>query len=117
CAHVHDLANQDDERAGMGCTLTLLLVLGNKAAMAHVGDSRLYLLRSGKLSQLTTDHTMANELCLAGLITAAEVRDHQYAHVLTRAIGTQPSVVPDLLMMDVAPGDRFLLCSDGLADH
>ncbi len=117
CMHVHELANADEDRAGMGCTLTSLLVLGSKAAMAHVGDSRLYLLRAGKLSQLTTDHTMANELCLAGLIAPEEVRDHQYAHVLTRAIGTQASVVPDLLMLDIVPGDRFLLCSDGLADH
>ncbi len=117
CDKVWQLANADERKTGMGCTLTLLLVLGGRAVMAHVGDSRLYLLRGGKMSQLTTDHTMANELALAGLISAEEVKDHQYAHVLTRAIGTQPTVNADVLMMDVVPGDRFLLCSDGLADH
>ncbi len=117
CVKVWQLAAADEARTGMGCTLTLLLVLGNKAFIAHVGDSRLYLLRAEKLSQLTTDHTMANELAQAGLISAEEVKDHQYAHVLTRAIGTQPHVTADVLMMDVVPGDRFLLCSDGLADH
>jgi serine/threonine protein phosphatase PrpC len=117
CGRVYQLATSDDGRAGMGCTLTMLLVLNTKAAIVHVGDSRLYLLRNGKMSQLTSDHTMANELCQAGLITAEEVKDHQYAHVLTRAIGTQPTANADVLMMDVVPGDRFLLCSDGLADH
>ncbi|MBM4375613.1 MAG: protein phosphatase 2C domain-containing protein [Deltaproteobacteria bacterium] len=114
---IYDLASEDDERAGMGCTLTLLLVIGDKAVCAHVGDSRLYLSRHGKVSQLTNDHTMSNELYLAGLIRADEVADHPFAHVLTRAVGTQPDVHADVLCLDVAPGDRFLLCSDGLADY
>jgi protein phosphatase len=113
---IYDLASEDDDRSGMGCTLTLLLVLGDKAVCAHVGDSRRYLSRHGKVSQLTNDHTMSNELFLAGLIRADEVADHPFAHVLTRAVGTQPSMHADVLCLDVAPGDRFLLCSDGLAD-
>lgn len=114
---VFELACEDSERSGMGCTLTMLLVLGDKAISAHVGDSRLYLWRGGKASQLTNDHTMANELHLAGLIRADEVAEHPFAHVLTRAVGTQPHVNVDVLCLDVAPGDRFLICSDGLADH
>lgn len=114
---IFDLASEDEERSGMGCTLTMLLVLGDKAICAHVGDSRLYLSRHGKLSQLTTDHTMANELFLAGLIREDEVAEHPFAHVLTRAVGPQPTVHADVLCLDIAPGDRFLLCSDGLADH
>lgn len=114
---VFEMGNDDPDRSGMGCTLTMLLLLGDKAVSAHVGDSRLYLARGGKASQLTNDHTMASELHLAGLIRAEEVADHPFAHVLTRAVGTQPSVYVDVLWLDVAPGDRFLLCSDGLADH
>jgi serine/threonine protein phosphatase PrpC len=117
CRSIFDLACEDSEHEGMGCTLTLLLLLGDKAVSVHVGDSRLYLWRNGKASLLTNDHTMANELHLAGLIRADEVADHPFAHVLTRAVGTQPSVHADVLWLDVAPGDRFLLCSDGLADH
>ncbi|MBM4357232.1 MAG: protein phosphatase 2C domain-containing protein [Deltaproteobacteria bacterium] len=117
CFSIFELGSEEAEQAGMGCTLTMLLVLGDKAVSAHVGDSRLYLWRNGKASLLTNDHTMANELHLAGLIGADEVADHPFAHVLTRAVGTQPAVHADVLWLDLAPGDRFLLCSDGLADH
>ena len=117
CENVFALATESLDHAGMGCTLTMLLVLGDKAVLAHVGDSRLYLWRNGKTSQLTSDHTMASELFRAGLIGFEEVATHPYAHVLTRAVGTQPSVNADVLFFDVVPGDRILLCSDGLADH
>ncbi len=117
CLKVFELASENPDQAGMGCTMTLLLLLGDKAVSAHVGDSRLYLWRNGRTSQLTNDHTMANELFLAGLISAAEVPTHPFAHVLTRAVGPQLSVNTDVLFLDVLVGDRFLLCSDGLADH
>jgi serine/threonine protein phosphatase PrpC len=117
CTSVHDKAESSPLLAGMGCTLTLLLIVENKAVMAHVGDTRLYLARDHNVSQLSTDHTMANELANAGLIERSEVADHQYASVLSRAVGTKPSVMVDTLVLDVVPGDRFLLCSDGLHDY
>jgi serine/threonine protein phosphatase PrpC len=110
-------ANEHRKYQGMGCTFTLLLVVGAKAVMAHVGDTRLYLYRAGEVSQLTHDHTMANELALAGLIEKAEVPDHQYAHVLSRAVGTKAGVKIDTLVLDVLPADRFMLCSDGLSEY
>lgn len=117
CREVHATASADEDLGGMGCTLTMLLIAGNKAVMGHVGDTRLYLNRDGKVSQLSTDHTMAQELALAGLIEPDEVKTHHYAHVLTRAIGPQPSVSVDTLVIDVLPGDRFVLCSDGLSEY
>lgn len=104
-------------RKGMGCTLTMLLVVGSKAVMAHVGDTRLYLCRDGKVSQLSTDHTMANELAIAGVIDQDAIHDHHYAHVLTRAVGTNEHVMADTLVMDILPGDRFVICSDGLTEY
>jgi serine/threonine protein phosphatase PrpC len=117
CGEVYERSRSDKHLSGMGCTLTALLVLDTKAVMAHVGDTRLYLYRDGKVSQLSTDHTMANELCNAGLIELDEVDTHQYASVLSRAIGSKPHVMVDTLVFDVVPGDRFLLCSDGLHDY
>lgn len=117
CSTIYRLATSKPGHAGMGCTLTLLLVAGSRTVMAHVGDSRLYLCRKGKAHQLSTDHTMAAELARSGTIRADEVRGHKLAHVLTRAVGTQESVQVEVLEMDVLPGDRFLLCSDGLSDN
>lgn len=117
CAEVFEKAAAKPLLTGMGCTLTMLLVLDNKAVMAHVGDTRLYLAREHNVSQLSTDHTMANELANAGLIERSEVADHQYASVLSRAIGTKPTVMVDTLVLDIIPGDRFLICSDGLHDY
>lgn len=117
CAEVFAKAAAKPLLTGMGCTLTMLLVLDNKAVMAHVGDTRLYLAREHNVSQLSTDHTMANELANAGLIDRSEVADHQYASVLSRAIGTKPTVMVDTLVLDIIPGDRFLICSDGLHDY
>jgi PPM family protein phosphatase len=110
-------SNSDVKFRGMGCTFTMLLVVGAKAVMAHVGDTRLYLLRDRVVSQLTNDHTMANELAMAGVIGAEEVSTHQYAHVLSRAVGTKAGVKVDTLVLDVVPGDRFLICSDGLSEY
>lgn len=117
CSVVYKLAKSEADKAGMGCTLTVLVMAGRRAVMGHVGDTRLYLLRNESLSQLSVDHTMANELFKAGVIAEEEIKTHHYAHVLTRAIGTQRSVSVDTLKIDVVPGDVFLLCSDGLSDH
>lgn len=117
CARIYREASANPGKAGMGCTATLIIVAGQRAAMAHVGDSRLYLHRGGKGHQISRDHTLAQELFANGVLTADEVKTHHYAHVLSRAIGVQPAVRVDTLPIQLLPGDRFLLCSDGLADY
>lgn len=117
CVRIHREATASPAKAGMGCTATLLIVAGRQALMAHVGDSRLYLRRAGKVHQVSRDHTIAQELVASGVLQQADARNHQYAHVLSRAIGVQPAVRVDTLPIQLLPGDRFLLCSDGLADY
>lgn len=117
CAEVYRLATSSSEYSGMGCTLTLLLIAGNRAAYAHVGDTRLYLLRGEKAYQMTTDHTFSAELVRSGYLAPEDAKKHMYSNVLTRCIGSQPAVQVDTLTFDVFPGDRFLLCSDGLTEY
>ncbi len=117
CHDVHTLARNSPGRAGMGATLTLVLVVGDSAVMAHVGDSRLYLYRSGTVHQVTSDHTMVSELIRAGALPSEDARTSPYAHVLTRSVGPQEAVPVDTLVFDVLPGDRLMLCSDGLGDY
>jgi len=114
---VHDSSTQDPKLDGMATTLTLLLVRGGDAAVAHVGDSRLYLLRDGKLDQVTSDHTAMAELVRMGVLSEKNARNGQFGHVLSRSLGRDPEVEPDVLPLEVEPGDRLLLCSDGLSDH
>ncbi len=114
CAAVHTLAAPDGEKAGAATTLTLLLVDGAHAVMAHVGDSRLYLLRRGKLEQLSADHTVANELFRAGHLSLLEARLHPFRNVLSRSLGPQRSVVVDILPLHLVPGDVLMLATDGL---
>ncbi len=105
---------EQPELAGMGTTLTLAELTGNEAAIGHVGDSRAYLLRSGSLRQLTTDHSKMEELLSAGLITHDEVPTHPQRAMITRALGLAPDVEVDTVAERLEPGDRLLLCSDGL---
>ena len=117
CAEVYRLATSSSQYSGMGCTLTLLLVAGDRAAMAHVGDTRLYLHRSGRTYQMTMDHTFTAELVRSGYLKQNDVKGHMYSNVLTRCIGSQPAVQVDTLNFEIIPGDRFLLCSDGLSEY
>jgi len=117
CAEVHRLATSSSEYSGMGCTLTLLLVTGNRATLAHVGDTRLYLHRGGQTYQMTTDHTFSAELVRSGYLKHEDAKKHMYSNVLTRCIGSQPAVQIDTLSFEVFSGDRFLLCSDGLSEY
>ncbi len=117
CRAVFDLAESQPEVRSMGATVTVLVILDDKAVMAHVGNTRLYLLRDGEAHKLSTDHTMAAELCAAGVISEQEVREHPYSSILTRAVGKDSSVLVDTLVIDVTPDDRFLLCTNGLARH
>jgi protein phosphatase len=104
----------DSSLAGMGTTLTLVkLTVDGVLDLAHVGDSRAYLLRDGELQQLTTDHTLVNELIELGRITPDEAERHPHRHLITRVLGLGPVGV-DTMRMDLEDGDRILLCSDGL---
>lgn len=103
-------------RAGMTTTVVSVIFGGHTAFLAHVGDSRAYLVRHGELRQLTEDHSMVNELVRTGKMTYEEARASRHRHVITRAVGLYPTVQPSLAAVDILPGDRFLLCSDGLSD-
>ncbi len=113
---IHDQAGAAPEQTGMGCTLTALVVAGSRAAMAHVGDSRLYLLRDGKLEQLSQDHTYLAEMKRKGL-DADEGLAKRFGHILSRALGSQAAVEVDTLAFETVPGDRLLLCSDGITRY
>ena len=101
-------------REGMGSTMTALMVEHGKAAIAQVGDSRAYLLRSRQLTQLTEDHSVVAAMLRSGHITAEEARVHPQRSVITRALGSDPNLIVDQFEITVLRGDRLLLCSDGL---
>jgi serine/threonine protein phosphatase PrpC len=94
-----------------------LLVEGSRAAIAHVGDSRAYRVRGGRIRQLTDDHSIVGELLRRREISADDAREHPHRHVLTRALGVRRSVEPDLAELTPELGDVFVLCSDGLTNH
>jgi PPM family protein phosphatase len=100
----------------MATTLSLLLFRQRTAYVAHVGDSRVYVLRAGELSQLSSDHTFVGEQMRAGLLTPEQARTSPYRHVITRAVGIDEDIKTDVLRYDVQPNDRFLLCTDGLTE-
>lgn len=105
------------ERAGMATTLTAGALVGDLLLLVHVGDSRAYLARGGALRQLTTDHTVAGEALQADAISPAQAAHHVARHTLTRAVGLEPDLAVDVLIpLPLRPGDRVLLCSDGLTE-
>src|SRR5262249_15137656 len=104
----------DRDLRGMGTTITAVLVQGERATIAHVGDSRAYRLRDGELEQLTEDHTLVHQLVEEGRITADQAGRHPQRSILTRAIGVEPSVDVDASTIELRSGDRLLLCTDGL---
>lgn len=106
--------SKDGSLHGMGTTVVGLLLAGPTAAVAHVGDSRAYRLRDGRLDQLTQDHTWVHEQVLAGLLSQEQARSHPLKNVVTRALGGESEVLVDIREVQVRPGDLFLLCSDGL---
>lgn len=105
-----------EAKAGMTTTLVAAVFGSGTAFLCHVGDSRAYLVRAGKLHQLTEDHSMVNELVRSGKMTLVEARASRHRHVITRAVGLYPTVQPSLAAVDVSNGDRYILCSDGLSD-
>ncbi len=101
-------------REGMGTTLTAAILEKERLVIAQVGDSRAYLLHNGSLQQLTRDHSLMADMIEAGQLTEAEARVHPNRSVITRAIGSDPHMQPDLYELNVETGDRLLLCSDGI---
>lgn len=99
----------------MGTTAVALLIRGHRFAIVWVGDSRAYIWRRGGLFQLSTDHTHVQDLVDQGILSPVEAKDHPMGHVLTRALGVQETVQVDIVEDTIEPGDRFLLCSDGLS--
>lgn len=102
-------------KVGMGCTASVILIEGSKMAVAHVGDSRVYLLRHGTLVRVTHDHSYVEELVDSGQITADEARVHPSRSVITRALGSDPDMYADHFSLEVSDEDRIIVCSDGLS--
>jgi len=111
---IFELAQGDSSRSGMGTTLTAALVQGDEISFGHVGDSRGYVLRDGKLKQVTDDHSLVEELRRQGRLTRDQAAEHPQRSVITRALGPEPQVEVDTMTFRARPGDLFLLCSDGL---
>jgi protein phosphatase len=114
---VFGTAQARPELAGMGTTLVALLAGPERIALAHVGDSRAYLVRGGRIRQLTDDHSLVAELVRRREISEHAARGHPHRHVLTRALGVRRSVEADLAELTPAVDDTFVLCSDGLTGH
>src|SRR3954447_12703007 len=113
-ARIHERSRTDSQRAGMGTTLTAAYVAEDAVVVAHVGDSRCYLLRGGDLVRLTRDHSLVGELVARGKLTEEQAEAHPQRSVITRALGPEPNVQVDLDVYPARPGDVFLVCSDGL---
>lgn len=114
---IHAEAERDISKRGMGTTVSLLLLTPNRGYIAHVGDSRVYLIRQNEVFQLTEDHSLIRELIRSKKITPEEAETSPYRNALTRAVGVYADVEVDLLDFEVADGDQFLLCSDGLSNY
>jgi serine/threonine protein phosphatase PrpC len=111
---IHELAERDASRSGMGTTLTAALIGDDEVSFAHVGDSRAYVFRDGDLKRLTSDHSLVEELRRQGRLTEAQAEEHPQRSIITRALGPEPEVDVDTMTYPARPGDVFLLCSDGL---
>ncbi|MBQ2895705.1 MAG: Stp1/IreP family PP2C-type Ser/Thr phosphatase [Oscillospiraceae bacterium] len=113
---VYDRAQKDEDCAGMGCTLVAALLQGEECALVNIGDSRAYLYSSGVLRQLTRDHSLVEDLVERHAITREEARVHPRRNVITRAVGLDYRVKSDTFHTQLCPGDKLLLCSDGLSN-
>ena len=112
---VYDAAHEKGQR-GMSTTCTALTLAGREAIVAHVGDSRCYLVRDETVSLITTDHSRVGEMLRAGLLTPEQAANHPARSMITRSVGTDPIVQVDLVRQATSAGDTFVLCSDGLWD-
>lgn len=114
CHVVHQKSIEEPSLQGMGTTATALLLCGKYGFVAHVGDSRAYLIRDGKIAQLSEDHSLINEQLKAGLITPTQARYSRFRNVITRSIGFEDDVDVDMIALDTLANDALILCSDGL---
>jgi len=113
---VYQAAQSQPQYAGMGTTLVMAVFYDNSMTVAHIGDSRLYRLRGDEFQQVTRDHSLLQEQIDSGFITAEQARHSQNKNLVTRALGIDPTVEPEIGDYDTLPGDIYLLCSDGLND-
>ncbi len=114
---VFSSASTKDGLSGMGTTFTMCFLLGKSLIAAHVGDSRMYLMRQGKLKKLTRDHSLVEELVKSGSITELEAQKHPQKNVITRAVGAFAEVDADIFSEELKEGDIILLCTDGLTNE
>lgn len=113
---MRELAVREPKHGDMGCTGEMVVFAGDRYVAGHVGDSRVYLFRGGRLRQVTRDHSFVQEQVDRGLLTPAQARVHPYKHMILRAIGTHDALDVDIVSGKAYPDDLFLLCSDGLTD-
>ncbi len=113
-ARIHEMSQSSEDRAGMGTTITAAHVGDHDVAVAHVGDSRAYRLRTGEFERLTEDHSLVEEMRRRGQLTAQEADEHPQRSIITRALGPEPDVLVDTYSWRGEAGDVYLLCSDGL---
>ena len=113
---IRELAAREPKHGGMGCTGEMVAFTDKGYVVGHVGDSRVYLYRGGRLRQVTKDHSFVQEQVDRGMLTPEKARAHAYRHMLLRAVGIHDTLTVDLITGKAYPGDLFLLCSDGLFD-
>ncbi|HEX5033429.1 MAG TPA: Stp1/IreP family PP2C-type Ser/Thr phosphatase [bacterium] len=113
---IHDQALFDENLRGMGTTAVAVLFQSPHLYIANVGDSRAYLVRNGKIEQVTEDHSLVSEQVKAGMISASDARGHKLKNIITRSVGYQEEVDCDVVRREAKHGDKLLLCSDGLSN-
>lgn len=113
---IWQVGSDNPEYQEMGTTATAAVIEDERLIVAHVGDSSLFLLRDGQICKITTDHTLARQMVMDGLLDEDEVRTCSYNHILTRAVGVQENIEIDNYTEIIQPGDQIILCSDGLTD-
>lgn len=118
CANnaIYKMSVRSPQLHGMGTTVTACVITDGKVTAAQVGDSRLYLIRDGEITQITKDHSLVEMLIESGSITKEDAKHHPQKNVITRAIGTDSTVQADIYEFNATPGDTVLLCSDGLVN-
>jgi protein phosphatase len=116
CAVIFRAAQTDPELGGMGTTVTAVAVDGRSAFLAHVGDSRCYLVREGRIYQVSDDHSLVNEQLKAGAISAEEAKHSRFKNIITRSVGFEESVQVDLMGLELQGGDALVVCCDGLSN-
>jgi protein phosphatase len=116
CAVIYNAAQAEPELAGMGTTVTATLVDGHTAYVAHVGDSRCYLIRGGRIYQVSEDHSLVNEQLKSGAISPDEAKHSRFKNIITRSVGFELEVQVDLMGVELEKDDALVICCDGLSN-